>query len=63
MRSILRVSTKNTLFGNFEQRIKFFDENSLEKLIFFIFRKFVIKNRAFGYNTNFQHQLFRFPEG
>ena len=41
-----------------------FDENSIEKLIFyFIFRKFVTKNRAFGNNTSFLQQFFGFGRG
>ena len=48
-----------------------FDKNSIEKLNFyffnfifyFIFRKFVTKNRAFGNNTIFLQQFFRFRGG
>ena len=29
-----RVWTKNTLFGNFEKILKFFDQNSIEKFNF-----------------------------
>ena len=51
--------------GNFEKILKIFDANSIEKLNFyfifyFIFRKFVTKNRAFGNNTSFLQQFFRF---
>ena len=58
-----RLDEKLTLLGNFEKILKIFDENSIEKLIFnfnFIFRKFVTKNRAFGNNTIFLQQFFRF---
>ena len=57
--------------GNFDKILKFFDENSIEKLNFFIFyfsfffffRKFVTKNRAFGNNTIFLQQNFQFRGG
>ena len=72
MRSFfVRLDKKHKLLGNFEKILKFFDKNSLEKLnflffifLFFIFfRKFVTKNRAFGYNTIFLQQFFRFRGG
>ena len=65
MRSFFaRLDEKHKLLGNFE----IFNENSLEKLdfvfLFFIFfRKFVTKNRAFGNNTIFLQQFFRFRGG
>ena len=44
--------------------LKIFDENCIEKLNFyFIFRKFVSKNRAFGNNIICLQQFFRFGEG
>ena len=46
--------------GNFEKTLEIFDENSIEKLNLFIFRKFFSKNRAFGNNTIFLQQFFRF---
>ena len=50
----MRVWTKNANSEIFEKILKIFDENSIEKLNFyFIFRKFVTKNRAFGNNTSF----------
>ena len=65
------MDEKPKLFGNYEKILKFFDENSIEKLnflflffIFFLFfRKFVTKNRAFGNNTIFLQQFFRFRGG
>ena len=68
--NLLRIWTKNTLLGNFEKVLKIFDEVSIEKLNFyfififnFIFRKCVTKNRAFGNNTIFLQQFFRFRGG
>ena len=63
-----RLDEKHKLLGNFEKILKVFDENSLEKLnflfLFFIFfRKFVTQNRAFGNNTIFLQQFFRFRGG
>ena len=60
-----RLDEKPKLLGNFEKILKFFDENSIGKLNFFIFifyffLKFVTKNRAFGNNTIFLQQFFRF---
>ena len=62
------MDEKRKLLGNCENILKFFDVNSIEKLNFyfifyFIFRKFVTKNRAFGYNTSFLQQFFRFRGG
>ena len=55
---------KRKALGNFEKIVKIFDENAIEKLNFFIFiRKFVTKNRAFGNNTIFLQQFFRFRGG
>ena len=71
--NFLRVWTKNANCWEILRKIrKIFDENSIEKLNFnfifnfilnFIVRKFVIKNRAFGNNTNFLQQFFRFRGG
>ena len=72
MRSFFaRLDEKHKLLGNFEKILKFFDENSIEKLnclffyfyFLFFFRKFVTKNRAFGNNTIFLQQFFRFRGG
>ena len=65
------MDEKRKLLGNFEKILKFFDENSIEKVNFLIFyfnylffRKFVTKNRAFGNNIIFLHQFsFGFEEG
>ena len=67
--NFLRVWTKKTIIGKFEKILQFFDENSIEKFnflfffIFYFFRKFVTKNRAFGNNTIFLQQFFRFRGG
>ena len=66
--NFLRVWTKNEIVGKFWE---IFDENSIEKLnffyflliIFYFFRKFVIKNRAFGNNFQQLQQFFRFRGG
>ena len=59
-----RLDEKHELLGNFEKILNFFDENSIEKLNFLFFiRKFVTKNRAFGNNTIFLQQFFRFRGG
>ena len=62
--NFFRVWTKN---ANCWEILKIFDENYIEKLNFyfififnFIFGKFVTKNRAFGNNTSFLQQFFRF---
>ena len=57
-----RVWTKDE---NCLEILKVFDENSIENLNFyfifnFIFQKRVTKNRAFGNNTIFLQQFFRF---
>ena len=62
MRSFFaRLDEKHKLLGNFEKILKFFDENSLEKLNFLFL--FFTKNRAFGNNTIFLQQFFRFRGG
>ena len=55
-----RVWTKNTtVWGKFQKILKFFDENSMEKLNFYLFLgKFVAKNRNFGNNIIFLQQFF-----
>ena len=72
MRSFFaRLDEKHKLLGNFEKILKFFDKISLEKLNFFIFIIFILyffpkvvtKNRAFGNNTIFLQQFFRFRAG
>ena len=62
------MDEKRKLLGNFENIVKVFDENSIEKLnflifIYFCFGKFVTKNRAFGNNIIFLQQFFRFRGG
>ena len=62
------LDEKRKLLGNFEKLLKIFDANSIENLNFyfiynFIFRKFVIKNRAFGNNSIFLQQFFSVPGG
>ena len=54
-----RVWTKNTIVWEyFEKILKFFDENSMEKLNFYLFfGKFVAKNRNFGINIIFLQQF------
>ena len=55
-----RVWTKNTIvWGNFAKISKIFDENSMEKLNFYLFMgKFVAKNRNFGSNIIFIQPFF-----
>ena len=51
-------------FGQKTQIVgKFFDENSIEKLNFIIFGKFVTKIRAFGNNPIFYNNFFGFGGG
>ena len=46
-------------WGNFEKMLKIFDENSIEKLNFYLFLgKVVAKNRAFGNSIIFLQQIF-----
>ena len=48
-----------TLLGNFEKFWEIFDENSIEKMNFYILLgKVVAKNRAFGNNIIFLRQFF-----
>ena len=60
-----RVWTKNTIcWVNFEKILKLFDENSIEKLNFYLLLgKFVAKNRNFGNNIIFLQHFFRFGGG
>ena len=65
MRFFARLDEKRKFLRNFEKILKFFDENSIEKLnslfffyFLFFFRKFVTKNRTFGNNTIFLQQFF-----
>ena len=61
MRYFFRVWTKNATCWEI---LKIIDENPIEKLNFyFYFGKFVTKNRAFGNNTMFLQQFFRFRGG
>ena len=62
-----RLDDKHNLLGYFEKILKIFDEFSIEKLNFyfifyFIFRKFVTKNRAFG-NNQFSTTIFSVSRG
>ena len=69
--NFLRVWTKKPkLLGNFEKILKFFDENSIEKLNFFIFyfyfiffSKICYQKLNFRNNTIFLQQFFRFRGG
>ena len=67
--SFARLDEKRKLLGNFEKILKFFDENSIEKLNLFIFIflffswKFVTKNIAFVNNTIFLQQFFSVSGG
>ena len=58
---------KTHIFGKFWENFENFWWKCYRKIeIFsfnFIFRKFVTKNRAFGYNTIFLQQFFRFGGG
>ena len=54
---------KCKLLGNFEKILEIFDENSIEKLNFYIFFGSVAKTRAFGNNIIFLRQFFRFRGG
>ena len=55
-----RVWIKNTIgWGNFEKILRFFDENSVEKLNFYLFLgKGVAKNGSFGNFIIFLQQFF-----
>ena len=55
-----RVWTKNTIvWGKLEKILKISDENSMEKLNFYLFLgNFVAKNRTFGNNIIFLQQFF-----
>ena len=54
-----RLDENYKLFGNFEKTLEIFDENSIEKLNFYLFlEKVVAKNRAFGNNIIFLQQFF-----
>ena len=65
--NFLRVWTKNANCWEILRKFwKFLMKILLKNWIFifnFIFRKFVTKNRAFGNNTSFLHQFFRFRGG
>ena len=53
------MDEKHKLLENFEKIWKIFDENSIEKLNFYLFLgKFVAKNRNFGNNIIFLQQFF-----
>ena len=61
---LLTFGPKTQLIGKFWENFESFNENFIEKWKFyFIFRKFVTKNRAFGSNTIFLQQFFRFRGG
>ena len=59
----MHLDEKCKLLGNFEKILKIFDENSIEKLNYFYFGKFVTKNSAFGNNTIFLQHFFGFGGG
>ena len=59
-----RLDEKHKLLGNFEKILEIFDENSIEKLNFYLFLgKVVAKNRAFGNNIIFLQHFFRLGGG
>ena len=65
-----RLDEKRKLLGNFWENFENFHWKFYWKIEFlfififnFIFRKFVTKNRAFGNNTSFLQQFFRFRGG
>ena len=54
-----RLDENYKLFGNLEKIFGIFDENSIEKLNFYLFLgKVVPKNRAFGNNIIFIQRIF-----
>ena len=54
-----RVWAKNNLVGKFWEKFDFFDNNSIENWLFYLFWwKFVAKNRAFGNKIIFLQQFF-----
>ena len=53
------MDEKHKLLRNFEKILEIFDENSIEKLNFYLFLgKVAAKNRAFGNNIIFLQQFF-----
>ena len=55
-----RLDEISKVFGNFDKTLEIFDENSIQKLNFYLFfGKSFAKNRAFGTNIIFLQQLFR----
>ena len=53
------MGEKHKVLRNFENILEIFDENSIEKLNFYLFLgKVVAKNRAFGNNIIFLQQFF-----
>ena len=59
MRYFFARLDEKQLWGNFEKIQEIFDENSIEKLNFYLFfGKSVAKNRAFGNNIIFLQQFF-----
>ena len=54
-----RLGEKHKLLRNFEKILEIFDDNSIEKLNFYLFLgKVVAKNRALGNNIIFLQQFF-----
>ena len=61
---LFRALGRKTLLGNFEKILEIFDENSIEKLNFYLFLgKVVAKNRAYGNNIISLQQFIRFGGG
>ena len=59
-----RLDEKHKLLRNFEKILEIFDENSIEKLHFYLFLgKVVAKIRAFGNTIIFLQQFFRVRVG
>ena len=55
----LSLDEKHKLLAKFEKILEIFDENSIEKLNFYLFLgKVVAKDRAFGSNIIFLQQFF-----
>ena len=59
-----RVWTKNTTgWGNFEKILKSFNENSIEKLNFYLFWEIFLLQRGIRNTIIFLQQFFRFRRG
>ena len=54
-----RLDEISKVFGNFDKTLEIFDENSIQKLNFYLFLgKVVARNRAFGNNIIVLQQIF-----